>query len=92
MNVETKFIEKAVNNLLNKRTYSIVINVHPLATESLATMWFVWRDYLLSKYFFCLGWGVKSSKKYTVPNLCQSDRHFLVFSDTTRNERRRKSN
>ena len=57
MNVETKFIEKAVNNLLNKRTYSIVINVHPLATESLATMWFVWRDYLLNKYFFLFGVG-----------------------------------
>jgi len=24
--------------------------------------------------------------------LCQSDRHFLAFSDTTRNERHRKSN
>jgi len=30
--------------------------------------------------------------KITVPNLCQSDRHFLVFSGTTRNERLRKSN
>ena len=28
----------------------------------------------------------------TVPNLCQSDRHFLAFSDTARNERLRKSN
>jgi len=32
------------------------------------------------------------SKKNTVPNLCQSDRHFLAFSDTTRNERHRKYN
>jgi len=31
-------------------------------------------------------------EKNTVPNLCQSDRHFLAFSDTTRNERHRKSN
>ena len=27
-----------------------------------------------------------------MPNLCQSDRHFLAFSDTTRNERHHKSN
>jgi len=25
-----------------------------------------------------------------VPNLCQSDNHFLALSDTTRNERHRK--
>jgi len=31
-------------------------------------------------------------EKNTVPNLCQSDRHFLAFSDTTRNERRCNSN
>ena len=30
--------------------------------------------------------------KKTVSDLCQSDRHFLVFSETTRNERHRKSN
>ena len=29
---------------------------------------------------------------YTEPNLCQPDRLFLVFSDTTRNERHHKSN
>jgi len=39
-----------------------------------------------------LAWWVKKSKKYTVPNLCQPDRHFLAFSDTTRNERHRKYN
>jgi len=33
-----------------------------------------------------------SSFKNTVSDLCQSDRHFLAFSDTTRNERHRKSN
>ena len=80
MNVETKFIEKAVNNLLNKRTYSIVINAHPP------------RYRIFSDYVVCLGWGVKSSKKYTAPNLCQSDRHFLAFSGTTRSERPYKSN
>jgi len=31
-------------------------------------------------------------EKNTVPNLCQSDRRFLAFSGTTRNERHRKSN
>jgi len=30
--------------------------------------------------------------KNTVSVLCQSDRHFLAFSDTTRNERHCKSN
>jgi len=30
--------------------------------------------------------------KNTVSALCQSDRHFLAFSDTIRNERHRKSN
>ena len=30
--------------------------------------------------------------KITVSVLCQSDRHFLAFSDTTRNERHHKSN
>jgi len=32
------------------------------------------------------------SIKNTVSDLCQSDRHFLAFSDTTRNERLHKSN
>jgi len=40
-----------------------------------------------------LGGGVRAiSIKNTVSVLCQSDRHFLAFSDTTRNERLRKSN
>ena len=34
------------------------------------------------------GWGSRTDKK-TVSVLCQSDRHFLAFSDTTRNERHR---
>ena len=37
------------------------------------------------------GWGSRTDKK-TVSVLCQSDRHFLAFSDTTRNECHRKSN
>jgi len=39
-----------------------------------------------------LGGGGREQQKNTVPNLCQSDRHFLAFSDTTRNERHRKYN
>ena len=39
-----------------------------------------------------LGGGGREQQKNTVPNLCQPDRHFLAFSDTTRNERLRKSN
>jgi len=37
------------------------------------------------------GGGRAISIKNTVSDLCQSDRHFLAFSDTTRNERHRKS-
>jgi len=36
--------------------------------------------------------GRAISIKNTVSDLCQPDRHFLAFSDTTRNERHRKSN
>jgi hypothetical protein len=39
-----------------------------------------------------LNGGRAISIKTTVSVLCQSDRHFLAFSDTTRNERHRKSN
>ena len=40
----------------------------------------------------CLGVGGRViSIKNTVSDLCQSDRHFLAFSDTTRNERHSKS-
>ena len=38
-----------------------------------------------------LGGGGREQQKNTVPNLCQSDSHFLAFSGTTRNERLRKS-
>ena len=38
------------------------------------------------------GWGDRViNKKNTVSNLCQSDRHFLAFSGTTRNGRHSKS-
>ena len=39
-----------------------------------------------------LGGGGREQQKKTVSVLCQSDRHFLAFSDTTRNERHRKYN
>ena len=39
-----------------------------------------------------LGGGGREQQKKTVSDLCQSDRHFLAFSDTTRNERHRKYN
>jgi len=38
------------------------------------------------------GGGRAISIKNTVSDLCQSDRLFLAFSDTTRNERHRKYN
>jgi len=38
------------------------------------------------------GGGRKDQHKNTVSDLRQSDRHFLAFSDTTRNERHRKYN
>ena len=39
-----------------------------------------------------VGGGGVDQQKNTVSDLCQSDRHFLAFSDTTRNERHRKYN
>jgi len=36
--------------------------------------------------------GGREQQKSTVSVLCQSNRHFLAFSDTTRNERHHKYN
>ena len=41
---------------------------------------------------FLAGDGRAINKENAVSVLCQSDRHFLAFSDTTRNERHRKYN
>ena len=51
--------------------------------------------FLFSKDLFGKGYDSRANtdnRKNTVSVLCQSDRHFLAFSDTTRNERHRKSN
>ena len=49
-------------------------------------------SYFKVKIFVRLLLGGEINIKNTVPNLCQSDRHFLAFSDTTRKERHRKYN